>query len=68
MITAPNIFNFLLDFFNMLISWGNSLWLALTHEFKVVIDGNNVYFQLWEALAIIGGVAMVIIWLIKIFI
>ena len=60
MSTYP-IFSFLLDFFNMLIEWGNQLWNVITYP---VLDNT----PLWLVLVVVGAVSLVVIWLAKIII
>ena len=62
MTTYP-IFSFLLDFFNMLLEWSNDLWSIITQPIEQL--GN---IPLWTLLLSVGAVALVLIWLAKLFI
>lgn len=61
MILQFNLFQFLLDFFNMLVSWSAQLWNVLTYEFTF----GQYTFQLWQGLVVVGAVALVGVWLVK---
>lgn len=45
----------------MLVSWSAQLWNVLTYEFTF----GQYTFQLWQGLIVVGAVALVGVWLVK---